>query len=158
GSYRIFAIREGDNARTGIVLATAGASISKLSPRAEAKSGALTLELEGMLRATQPLGTRKPDRVIKIALAGDMQAYQWRMLESGKAAAPLVKAGERVEIVMRNQTMMSHPMHLHGHHFQVVAIDNRRFAGALRDTVLVTPMASVTFAFDADNPGRWAFH
>jgi FtsP/CotA-like multicopper oxidase with cupredoxin domain len=59
---------------------------------------------------------------------------------------------------MRNQTMMSHPMHLHGHHFQVVAIGDRRFAGALRDTVLVTPMASVNIAFDADNPGRWAFH
>jgi len=54
--------------------------------------------------------------------------------------------------------MMSHPMHLHGHHFQVVGIGDRRFAGALRDTVLLTPMASVTIAFDADNPGRWAFH
>ncbi len=52
---------------------------------------------------------------------------------------------------------MPHPMHLHGHTFQVVAIDNQRFPGAMRDTVLVPPNRSVTIAFDADNPGRWAF-
>ena len=59
---------------------------------------------------------------------------------------------------MRNRTMMAHPMHLHGHHFQVVAINDRRFSGALRDTVLVPAMRSVVVAFDADNPGKWALH
>lgn len=157
-SYPVFAVREGDSVRTGIVLAPAGASVKRRSPHAETKSGALTLELEAKLASPHPLAPRKPDRIIEIALAGNMQGYQWSMIEAGKAAAPLIKTGERVEIVMRNQTMMSHPMHLHGHHFQVVAIGDRRFAGALRDTVLVTPMASVTIAFDADNPGRWAFH
>jgi FtsP/CotA-like multicopper oxidase with cupredoxin domain len=49
-------------------------------------------------------------------------------------------------------------MHLHGHHFQVVAINGRRFAGALRDTVLVPSGGSVTVAFDAANPGKWALH
>jgi FtsP/CotA-like multicopper oxidase with cupredoxin domain len=49
--------------------------------------------------------------------------------------------------------MMAHPMHLHGHSFQVVAIDGNRFAGALRDMVLVPPKTTVTVAFDADNPG-----
>lgn len=157
-SYPVLAIREGDSARTGILLAPAGAAIPKLSGRAAAKTGALTLALERKLQARQPLAPRKPDRLIEIGLAGNMQGYQWSMVEAGKPAAPLVKAGERVEIRMRNLTMMSHPMHLHGHHFQVVAIDGQRFAGAMRDTVLVTPLASVTIAFDADNPGRWAFH
>jgi FtsP/CotA-like multicopper oxidase with cupredoxin domain len=59
---------------------------------------------------------------------------------------------------MTNETMMGHPMHLHGHTFQVVAINGRRFPGALRDTVLVPPKATVTIALDANNPGRWAFH
>ena len=55
--------------------------------------------------------------------------------------------------------MMAHPIHLHGHTFQVVAIDGRRIQGATRDTVLVMPMKGrVRIAFDADNPGRWAFH
>jgi FtsP/CotA-like multicopper oxidase with cupredoxin domain len=57
-----------------------------------------------------------------------------------------------VELAITNQTMMAHPMHLHGP-FQVVAIDGNRFAGALRDMVLVPPKTTVTVAFDADNPG-----
>ena len=52
-----------------------------------------------------------------------------------------IAAGERVEIVFRNKAMMSHPMHLHGHAFQVVEIDGRRFSGARRDTVHVRPTA-----------------
>jgi FtsP/CotA-like multicopper oxidase with cupredoxin domain len=54
--------------------------------------------------------------------------------------------------------MMAHPIHLHGHVFQVVAIDGRPLRGAVRDTVLVSPGGRVRIAFDADNPGRWAFH
>ena len=59
---------------------------------------------------------------------------------------------------MTNRTMMSHPMHLHGHIFQVVEIDGRRLSGAMRDTMLVPPRTRVTIAFDANNPGLWAFH
>jgi FtsP/CotA-like multicopper oxidase with cupredoxin domain len=55
-------------------------------------------------------------------------------------------------------SMMAHPMHLHGHDFQVVAINGRRFSGALRDTVLVPPMQTLTIAFDAGKPGHWPFH
>ena len=53
---------------------------------------------------------------------------------------------------------MPHPMHLHGHEFQVVEIDGKRFHGAVRDSVLVTPGTRVVIAFDANNPGWWAFH
>lgn len=52
--------------------------------------------------------------------------------------------------------MMSHPMYLHGHHFQVTAINGAKLAGAVRDTVLVPPGASMTIAFDANNPGDMA--
>jgi hypothetical protein len=70
----------------------------------------------------------------------------------------MIATGQRVAIEMQNHTMMPHPMHLHGHAFQVVAINGAALAGAVRDTVPVPPMGSVTIAFDADNPGRWAFH
>jgi len=66
--------------------------------------------------------------------------------------------GERVEIAMMNMSMMSHPMHLHGHEFQVIGIDGKAVAGAMRDTVVVPPMRSVTIAFDAGTPGKWPFH
>jgi FtsP/CotA-like multicopper oxidase with cupredoxin domain len=84
-----------------------------------------------------------------------MAGYQWGI---DGAAALRAKRGERLAITMRNASMMMHPMHLHGHHFQVVAINGQAFAGAVRDTVAVPPMASVTVVFDADNPGRWPFH
>ena len=68
-----------------------------------------------------------------------------------------VARGQRVVLEMVNRSAM-HPMHLHGHHFQVVALNGRKLQGAMRDTVLVPQGASVTVAFDADNPGRWLFH
>ena len=70
----------------------------------------------------------------------------------------MVKTNATVELVMHNHTGMSHPMHLHGHRFQVVAINHERFSGAVRDTVLVPPHKTVTIAFHADNTGRWAYH
>ena len=89
-----------------------------------------------------------------------MEKYIWTINGEvhGKDKPIPVAAGERVELVMKNTTMMSHPMHLHGTVFEVVAINGRRFRGARRDTVMVPAQTSVTIAFDADNPGRWAFH
>ena len=69
-----------------------------------------------------------------------------------------VKPGQRVALKFVNETPMSHPMHLHGHSFQVVAINDRPISGALRDTVLVPGRTSVTVAFDANNPGLWFVH
>jgi FtsP/CotA-like multicopper oxidase with cupredoxin domain len=69
-----------------------------------------------------------------------------------------VQEGERVEMTLTNRTEMSHPMHLHGHHFQIVAVNGARMQGAVRDTELVPVGGSVTLAFDADNPGKWMFH
>ena len=90
-----------------------------------------------------------------------MAGYVWSIngIAWAKDVLPLpVANGERVELVFRNETPMPHPMHLHGHEFQVVEIDGKRFAGAVRDTVLVTPRTSVVVAFDATNPGWWALH
>jgi FtsP/CotA-like multicopper oxidase with cupredoxin domain len=54
--------------------------------------------------------------------------------------------------------MMAHPMHLHGHAFQVVSTGGARFAGAVRDTVHVPPMGMVTVAVDAGEAARWMLH
>ncbi len=112
------------------------------------------------MRAAQPLAPRAPDRVHRLDLTGSMRGYIWGLNGRFYPDTPklAVRLGERVEIVMRNTTMMSHPMHLHGHFFQVVELNGRRFPGAQRDTVLVPPMATVAIAFDADNPGTWLFH
>jgi FtsP/CotA-like multicopper oxidase with cupredoxin domain len=160
GSYPIFAQVEGKRTRTGIVLATSGASVSRLAAEAEENAPPVDLSLERRLEAVAPLAPRAPDVTHRVILAGAMAPYAWSLNgEHWPNVTPLMIAhGQRVAIEMVNQTMMAHPMHLHGHAFQVVAINGAPLAGAVRDTVLVPPMGSVTIAFNADNPGRWAFH
>jgi FtsP/CotA-like multicopper oxidase with cupredoxin domain len=160
GSYPIIAQVEGRRARTGIVLAASGASVSRLGAEAGDNAPPVDLSLEHRLEAVTPLAPRAPDVTHRVILNGSMAPYAWSLNgEHWPNVTPLtVATGQRVAIDMVNQTMMSHPMHLHGHAFQVVAINGAPLAGAVRDTVLVPPMGSVTIAFDADNPGRWAFH
>jgi FtsP/CotA-like multicopper oxidase with cupredoxin domain len=81
--------------------------------------------------------------------------HEWR----GPHVTPLLLSeGQRIEIDLINHSMMAHPMHLHGHAFQLIAIDGRKINGAVRDTVLVMPMSRVRITFDANNPRRWPFH
>ena len=160
GAYPIFAQVEGKRARTGIVLAASGVPVSRLAPEAGENAPPVDLSLERRLEAVTPLAPRAPDVTHRVILAGAMAPYAWSLNgEYWPYVNPLMVAtGQRVAIEMLNHTMMPHPMHLHGHTFQVVAINGTPLAGAVRDTVLVPPMGSVTIAFDADNPGRWAFH
>jgi FtsP/CotA-like multicopper oxidase with cupredoxin domain len=167
GVYPIFAVREADRARGAFVLASRGAQIPAYSATGPWVAPYNDLRLESQLRATNPLAPRAPDRQLVMNLTGNMRIYSWTidnlawtdaLALSGKAPYMPVKQGERVEITMQNKTMMTHPMHLHGHSFQVVAIGGQRFPGAMRDSVLVTPKQSVTIAFDANNPGWWFYH
>jgi len=160
GSYAILANREDDTARTGIVLATKGARITRIAERAAKKAGIVGLALETRLRPLEALASRPAQRARTVHLGGDMRRYVWTIDGEiyGRNKPIPVKAGERVELTMMNMTGMAHPMHLHGTIFQVVAIAGKRLNGARRDTVLVPPMGAVTIAFDADNPGNWAFH
>jgi FtsP/CotA-like multicopper oxidase with cupredoxin domain len=154
-SLPILALREGSLHRTGVILRPAGADVTKMASQASEDGPVLDLALEARLRAASPLAELVADESFEMVLSGDMAAYKWAL---DLKEPILANIGERVEIKMTNMSMMAHPMHLHGHHFQVVAIDGRRFAGAIRDTVLIPPMRSVTIAVDANNVGQWAFH
>lgn len=164
-AFPVLALREGARERSGILLAPKGAAVRKLALTGEEEVPALDLAFERQLRAVAGGFAARPvdrpvDRKLPVMLMGGMAPYQWSV---GSAAWPdaepfMVRQGERVELTFMNHTMMAHPMHLHGHHFQVVEIAGEAFAGAKRDTVLVPPMASVKVIFDADNPGRWPLH
>jgi FtsP/CotA-like multicopper oxidase with cupredoxin domain len=67
--------------------------------------------------------------------------------------------GEHIALKMVNETEFEHPMHLHGHFFRVLRVNDRptRFK-EWRDTVMVGPRGSVDVAFVANNPGEWMFH
>jgi FtsP/CotA-like multicopper oxidase with cupredoxin domain len=162
GAWPILALREGARDRTGLILATPGAEVARLAPMGEAPAPAFDTDLaqESRLVARAPLAVRAPDRSHMVMLGGTMQPYLWTI--DGRTWAdhlPLqARSGERVEIMFHNMSMMAHPMHLHGHSFQVVGLNGRRIAGARRDTVLVPPMMSVTVALDAGEAARWMLH
>jgi FtsP/CotA-like multicopper oxidase with cupredoxin domain len=147
--------REGEPQRAGIILRPAGANVTRIAVEGEENGPVLDLSLEARLSAARPLAPLPANEAYQLALDGDMAAYRWSLAADRPI---LVTQGDRAEVELVNRSMMAHPMHLHGHHFQVVAIDGQRFAGAVRDTVLVPPRRSVTVAVDANNPGQWAFH
>lgn len=159
--HPVLAILEGTARQTGIVLVAGAGTVSRIPDIATQPSPALSLDLERSLRAVEPLAPRKADRIHTINLTGNMASYVWSINDVPwtKDVPPLpIAEGERVELVLLNKNPMPHPMHLHGHQFQVVEINGQRFAGAVRDTVLVPPWGRVVVAFDANNPGWWAFH
>lgn len=160
GAFPVLAQREGDWKRTGIILATLGATVLKVSGDAAEVAEPVDNSMERQLQALAPLNARAADVVHKVELSGAMMPYSWMM--DGRTWAghkPLaVSEGDRVEMEISNKSAMAHPMHLHGHHFQVTALNGAPVSGAVRDTVLVPASGSVRVAFDADNPGRWLFH
>ncbi|MBW6494676.1 MAG: multicopper oxidase domain-containing protein [Burkholderiaceae bacterium] len=161
-AFPVLALREGARERTGIILAAPGATVSKLASLSDAAHPAFDPDLaqESSLRAANPLATRPAERKEMLMLSGSMQPYVWTINGQtwGNHQPIAAKSGQRVELMFHNMSMMGHPMHLHGHVFQVVGIGNRRFAGAMRDTVYVPPMASVTIALDAGEAARWMLH
>ena len=161
GAWPVLFQREGDTALTGVMLATKSATVAKVADEAHHAIGAIDREASMLYQAAEPLPERRANRALSIDLTGSMMPYRWGIEEKAAMAhhAHLgVQQGERVEMTLTNRTEMSHPMHLHGHHFQVVAVNGTRMQGAVRDTELVPVGGSVTLAFDADNPGKWMFH
>jgi CopA family copper-resistance protein len=111
------------------------------------------------LRAREPGADPRPAmREITLHLTGNMQRYMWGI--DGKKlseAKPVpIKYGERVRVTLINDTMMEHPMHLHGLWSE---LDNGQ--GEYRPykhTIIVKPGEKLSFFVTADEPGLWAFH
>ncbi len=160
GAFPVLALREGGQERTGIILASPGAAVTKIANKVDVAAPAADLSLERRLVSTLPRAMRQPDITHRIALTGQMRPYVWSIDDrTWSNHQPLrIRQGQRVVLEMANRSRMAHPMHLHGHHFQVIGIDGSIVHGAMRDTVLVPAGSTVTVAFDADNPGRWLLH
>ncbi|GHG94829.1 multicopper oxidase family protein [Pseudodonghicola xiamenensis] len=158
----VLALREGARERSGLILAPRGAAVPRLSGLSDAVhppvAGDMSQELA--LRAVSPLPDRPVQNGQMVMLGGSMQPYLWTINgQVWKNRVPVrAKSGERVELMFHNMSMMAHPMHLHGHVFQVVEVNGTRFSGAMRDTVHVPAMGSVTIAFDAGEVAPWMLH
>ena len=90
---------------------------------------------------------------LEMTLSGQMSPYAWAINGApyGKNKPVELEEGKRVRIQLANMTMMSHPMHLHGHTF---ALPN----GLRKDTVMLKPMQNLAVDLQADNPGNWMAH
>ena len=115
------------------------------------------------LRSAVPSNVRayiEPERFFPQELSGGMHSPYWMI--NGQVypdVRPLiVKKGEWVRIGYWNQSMMPHPMHLHGHFFRVVNPNIPRERWITKDTVIVSPMERLDIEFFADNPGKWFHH
>jgi FtsP/CotA-like multicopper oxidase with cupredoxin domain len=99
-----------------------------------------------------------PRRSIELRLTGDMERYIWSF--NGKTMAEdgviKIKCGEVLRLELINDTMMHHPIHLHGHFFRV--LEGQGNAAPLKHTVDVPPMGKRTIEFEADESGDWLFH
>ncbi|MBS3692008.1 multicopper oxidase family protein [Rhodococcus qingshengii] len=153
GSWPIAAKVEGKSGGVACLLRTPDsvAVVDLTSPAVLSGSGG-RLVLESELRPSGALEQRAPDRAYSVDLIQAGDRYLWGM--AGADAGRLrMKQGERIRIVMNNDTDMWHPMHTHGHTFSVPS-----YGGLRRDTVIVLPRTQMAIDFDADNPGRWMFH
>ncbi len=104
---------------------------------------------------------RTPSRAMEIHLTGNMERFMWSF--DGKKFAAVSEQpirfayDERVRVKLINDTMMVHPIHLHGHFFEVVNGQDAAHQPR-KHTVNVQPGSSVTFDLTANEPGDWAFH
>lgn len=99
------------------------------------------------------LASQAPGQRIELRLSGQMSPYRWAI-----NGAPFpendpvrIASGDRIRVRLANASMMTHPMHIHGHTFALPS-------GVRKDTVLLTPMQTLDVELQADNPGNWAAH
>lgn len=112
------------------------------------------------LRARAPNPDRRaPSRHIEMHLTANMERYMWsidgRTLSEGATPIPF-RLGERVRVTLVNDTMMPHPIHLHGHYFELVSGEPGH--RPRKHTVNVLPGGTLAFDLTADAEGDWAFH
>jgi L-ascorbate oxidase len=111
------------------------------------------------LRAARPLyRNRAPSRTIELRLTGNMERYIWSINDvKYEDADPIVlNYGERVRIRFINETMMAHPMHLHG--MWSIVDTGQGSRNPIKHTVSVQPGTTVDMEVEVDAPGQWAFH
>ena len=146
-----------------------GVGVQSISPAPENRLAERPMGLENaphrvlvytdLIALTPNKDTRPPARTLEIHLTGNMERFMWGF--DGRRFSELVEPirferNERVRVTLVNDTMMAHPIHLHGHFFELV--NGHAGHQPLKHTVNVAPGGRLSFDLTADNPGDWAFH
>ncbi|HXA90738.1 MAG TPA: multicopper oxidase family protein [Mycobacterium sp.] len=158
GVFPLVASAEGKNAVARALLVTGSGSQPDPQFRPpELTKRVGTLEIFTATTSVN-LGAAEPNLHLPVVLGGDMAKYVWTINgEVYSRTDPLhVRQGQRPTMTFDNPTMMYHPMHLHGHTFQVLKADGT--PGARKDTVIVLPKQKINAVLVADNPGLWMLH
>ena len=146
-----------------------GPGVQTISPMPTDRTGEPPVGLEGLghrvltyrdlMAVERNPDVRAPSRSMDIHLTGNMERYMWSFdgVKLSEPAQPIpFRLNERVRVTLINDTMMPHPIHLHGHFFELVT--GHGAYGPRKHTVNVPPGGKMTFDVTADATGDWAFH
>ncbi|WP_341633392.1 copper resistance system multicopper oxidase [Sphingomonas agri] len=146
-----------------------GPGVQTISPMPSDRTGEPPQGLEGMdhkvlvyrdlIALDRNPDLRAPTRQLELHLTGNMERYMWGFdgQKMSDPADPIpFRTNERVRVTLINDTMMPHPIHLHGHFFELVT--GHGAYGPRKHTINVPPGGKMTFDLTADAPGDWAFH
>lgn len=158
GAYTLHAVSQDGSGQAVGVLHTpeiAAPAANLTMPRFDDGVALAYAMLRAPVPTTLPAG---PRRSVDLPLQGDMARYIWTLGGQvyPRADPLLIRQGDQVEVVMKNETGMWHPMHLHGHYFRLLQGAGER--APLKHTVNVAPGETARIEFTADNPGNWIFH
>ena len=157
GAFPIVAVPEGKNdpAAEAVLRTSDAAAAPGVGLRPSELAGRTLAYRDLTATDAARLPSRQANRVQTITLTANASGYVHGIGgRSFPGSAPIVvRQGERLRLRVVNDTMMFHPIHLHGHTFQLVGAGSAR-----KDTVNVLPMSSVSLDIQADNPGQWMLH
>jgi len=128
-------------------------------PQGLADAGHRVLVYTDLVALARNPDGRAPTRQLQIHLTGNMERYMWAFdgVKMNAVTAPIpFRQGERVRVTLVNDTMMAHPIHLHGHFFELVTGHGDH--APRKHTINVAPGGTATFDLTADALGDWAFH
>jgi len=154
GVYPLVAVAEGKNAAAFALVRTGPGTAPALTVRPPELGRRVVVAAELRAAGEVRLPAAKADNTQRLLLTGEMETYEWGF--DGRRYDPrdpiVIDEGQRVRLSFTNKTPMWHPVHVHGHTFQ---LGDR---GPRKDTVIVRPRETVHCDFLADNPGRWMVH
>lgn len=121
-------------------------------------NGRKVLTLADLKTIGGPLDKRLPTRELEFHLTGNMERYMWSMdgVSFGGSTPVSLKYGERVRVILHNDTMMTHPMHMHGLWSELETPDGQ--FQVRKHTIAVQPAQRISYLVTADALGRWAWH
>jgi CopA family copper-resistance protein len=121
-------------------------------------NGRKVLTLADLKTIGGPLDKRLPSRELEFHLTGNMERYMWSIdgVSFGDSTPVSLKYGERVRVILHNDTMMTHPMHMHGLWSELETPDGQ--FQVRKHTIAVQPAQRISYLVTADALGRWAWH